>query len=444
MPPPWTNRDQLRDAVFAQARLEFRAIFGREPDERWLQRVREIYERQCRIDREARDRLQNVVRAPGSVRAFLAKYGLDKSDLGHDKFHPLPPFVVVLGRVAKGMSNDELKNLSIRDHYDWIARSLPLMHGLHAFVIEHFLQLPTPTPFFLGSPAEALIPWDRLWRESGVRALSYSELACVALVLQAGDHLVDDKLTITPDEVHAATVEEIIHREREKLRQAYDHHHGDGNSEEDLRPDASDPGIPSLPFAGVRGVGGLSLTDSEETAATWFMARRSDGQRGTQSGPSAPAVARTRSGQSGLATDWCTGDVEQPRINTQTRCASTSARYRRAGFERRHRGRPTVPLPMTPQERAVLESRLVEPSTSRWVRQREQGLLLLADGATAREVAERVGVDERTVFKWRDRFRADNPLSRLDDAPRSGRPRSRQSPDPMSPALSPSAPPLNR
>ena len=56
---------------------------------------------------------------------------------------------------------------------------------------------------------------------------------------------------------------------------------------------------------------------------------------------------------------------------------------------------------------------------------RAQALLWLSDGDTPDEVADRLWVTPRTIYRWIERFegRDDWPLAeRLADAPRSGRP----------------------
>jgi transposase len=58
-------------------------------------------------------------------------------------------------------------------------------------------------------------------------------------------------------------------------------------------------------------------------------------------------------------------------------------------------------------------------------RHRAQALLWLHDGATVDEVATRLCVTPRTVFRWRSRCAARQALAlpdRLADGPRSGRP----------------------
>ncbi len=89
---------------------------------------------------------------------------------------------------------------------------------------------------------------------------------------------------------------------------------------------------------------------------------------------------------------------------------------------RSHRGPKTEPIVLTADQRAEVEAVLRQPSTPHGVARRAQALLLFADAVAACDVARALGVDDRTVFKWRARFRGANPVSRLTDAPRPGRP----------------------
>jgi len=68
----------------------------------------------------------------------------------------------------------------------------------------------------------------------------------------------------------------------------------------------------------------------------------------------------------------------------------------------------------------------VRPATTEVrVAKRGEGLLLMAAGVGAGDIAMLLGVHVRTVFRWKARFTdADNPAERLADAPRSGRPAS--------------------
>jgi hypothetical protein len=87
-------------------------------------------------------------------------------------------------------------------------------------------------------------------------------------------------------------------------------------------------------------------------------------------------------------------------------------------------GRPMQPLTLTSEERSELEAILRTGTAELRVARRAQALLLLADDVPQARVAQLVGVDERTVRKWRTRFDHPDPLARLADAPRPGRPRS--------------------
>lgn len=102
---------------------------------------------------------------------------------------------------------------------------------------------------------------------------------------------------------------------------------------------------------------------------------------------------------------------------------------------RHHRGRPTVEIHLTEDERAEVEAMLKAPSFPQGAARRAQALLLFAEAVPACDVARLLGVDERTVFKWRDRFTAPNPVARVADVPKSGRPRS-LFPTQTAPALS--------
>lgn len=89
---------------------------------------------------------------------------------------------------------------------------------------------------------------------------------------------------------------------------------------------------------------------------------------------------------------------------------------------RPHRGRPTVPLALTPEQRFEIECAIRPEKAERRVVVRGQALLFMADGVPAPDIAMVLGVHERTVFKWRERFECDHPETKLADAPRSGRP----------------------
>jgi transposase len=82
-------------------------------------------------------------------------------------------------------------------------------------------------------------------------------------------------------------------------------------------------------------------------------------------------------------------------------------------------------LDLTSKERSWLERLAASTDRARLLR-RAQALLWLEAGDRPAEVAERLGVSRQTLYNWADRFRARSALSiaeRLDDGPRSGRPR---------------------
>lgn len=86
------------------------------------------------------------------------------------------------------------------------------------------------------------------------------------------------------------------------------------------------------------------------------------------------------------------------------------------------RGRARTPLTVTDEEREVLERWSRRPKSPHSIAQRARIVLLAADDMSNKDVAERVGVNPATVFKWRKRFL----VSRLDgliDEPRPGAPR---------------------
>lgn len=90
---------------------------------------------------------------------------------------------------------------------------------------------------------------------------------------------------------------------------------------------------------------------------------------------------------------------------------------------RSHPGRPTVPLELSPEQREQLNAVLRSGKTEQRLARRAQALLMLADGVAAMDVADLLGVNERTMRRWKERFSCDDPVIHLADAPRSGRPR---------------------
>ena len=89
----------------------------------------------------------------------------------------------------------------------------------------------------------------------------------------------------------------------------------------------------------------------------------------------------------------------------------------------RPRGRPTVAIELTAEERETLQRYLRRRTASQQLVQRSRIILGCARGLTNTQVAETVGVNKDTVTKWRRRF-AEERLDGLHDAPRPGGPRS--------------------
>lgn len=86
------------------------------------------------------------------------------------------------------------------------------------------------------------------------------------------------------------------------------------------------------------------------------------------------------------------------------------------------RGRPRQPVLVSDEEREVLERWSRRPTSPHSVAQRARIVLLSADGLTNNAVAERVGVNQATVVKWRKRF-LERGVDGLVDEPRPGAPR---------------------
>ena len=89
---------------------------------------------------------------------------------------------------------------------------------------------------------------------------------------------------------------------------------------------------------------------------------------------------------------------------------------------RPHFGRPTRPLPLSDAQRSEIEAALRPDKVEKRVLRRGQAALFMADGVPAVDIAKLVGVHLRTVLKWRKRLDCDDPVKKLADAPRSGRP----------------------
>jgi transposase len=88
----------------------------------------------------------------------------------------------------------------------------------------------------------------------------------------------------------------------------------------------------------------------------------------------------------------------------------------------RRRGPKLPPVALTDEERTTLERWAWRRSSSQALAERCRIVLACAEGASKREVAERLGVSRPTVTKWRSRF-VTRRLEGLADEPRPGAPR---------------------
>jgi transposase len=86
------------------------------------------------------------------------------------------------------------------------------------------------------------------------------------------------------------------------------------------------------------------------------------------------------------------------------------------------RGRPKTLLTVSDEERATLVRWSRRPKSPHSIAQRARIVLLAADGLTNNGVADKVGVNQATVVKWRRRF-VERGLDGLVDEPRPGAPR---------------------
>lgn len=89
---------------------------------------------------------------------------------------------------------------------------------------------------------------------------------------------------------------------------------------------------------------------------------------------------------------------------------------------RAHGGRPTVPITLSAEERARVEAAMRPAKAEKRVVRRAQAVLMMADGVPGTDIARLLGVHVVTVQLWRRRFDCKNPVDKLADAPRSGRP----------------------
>ncbi len=89
---------------------------------------------------------------------------------------------------------------------------------------------------------------------------------------------------------------------------------------------------------------------------------------------------------------------------------------------RPHPGPPTVPLELSAEQRAEFEMALRPDKAEKRIVRRAYAVLFMAEGVPAIDIAKVLGVHPRTVEKWRVRFSGADPVTKLADAPRSGRP----------------------
>ena len=85
-------------------------------------------------------------------------------------------------------------------------------------------------------------------------------------------------------------------------------------------------------------------------------------------------------------------------------------------------GRQADLVILSGEDRTFLESQVRRHKAPRSLSDRCRMVLLCAEGLQSKEVAERLGVHEHTVGKWRRRFVQDG-IEGLTDEYRAGRPR---------------------
>lgn len=86
------------------------------------------------------------------------------------------------------------------------------------------------------------------------------------------------------------------------------------------------------------------------------------------------------------------------------------------------RGRPTARIVLSDDERETLERWARRPKSGQALALRCRIVLAAAEGATNQQIAARLGFNQVTVGKWRNRF-AVKRLDGLLDEPRPGQPR---------------------
>jgi hypothetical protein len=92
---------------------------------------------------------------------------------------------------------------------------------------------------------------------------------------------------------------------------------------------------------------------------------------------------------------------------------------------RAHPGPRAKRFPLACEQREQVEEAIRPAKTEARVLKRGEALLLMVEGVGSGDIARLLGIHVRTVFRWKARFAStDNPVAKLEDAPRSGRPAS--------------------
>ena len=92
---------------------------------------------------------------------------------------------------------------------------------------------------------------------------------------------------------------------------------------------------------------------------------------------------------------------------------------------RAHPGPRAKPFALAAEQLHQVEAAIRPAKTEARVLKRAEALLLMAAGVGSGDIATLLGVHLRTVFRWKARFAStDEPVTKLADAPRSGRPAS--------------------
>ena len=90
---------------------------------------------------------------------------------------------------------------------------------------------------------------------------------------------------------------------------------------------------------------------------------------------------------------------------------------------RPHPGPRGKALPLSREERDRVEAAVRPAKTEKRIVRRAEAALLMAQGVSIRDTAKALGVNDRTVRRWRRRFlQTGDIVAALADAPRSGRP----------------------